>query len=312
MTEQDYFNSPAIGSSVLGQAIVRAKPLEVCLDLATIPVKPTSAMEEGKMFEDLVKEGFSGKPVFSDKYFKSNLSSFPSGIIEIIESENIKEAVKNGYNYKQDGDLNMRYGRKHHCLDQITAHDYRRPIPEPTWGKLQIMLKRFKNYPFKIGDVTKTLWTWQTLVKIEFQVEYFWKHESGAECRAKFDMIWMWTVDGIDYAILWDLKVTGNWQKFKQNWKSKYIWQTKHYLEGFVQYCVENGLIPHPQMPYLIQESAAPQITHARALSVEGLDYLSAPYDKAIPLIWEWIEAGKPVKGFVEQQIVDRWGRVDE
>jgi hypothetical protein len=312
----DYFDSPAIGSSLLGAVITRTDPLQICLDRASVPVKPTGFMEVGKMFEDLVEEEFSGKPIFSDKYFHSSIKSFPEtsrddlkNVLEILDGDNIEEEIESGYVLKADGSWNSTYNNRNECLKEIAAHDYRRPIPAPIWKKLMVMLERFKAYPFKIGDTISSLSEWMTqYVNVEFQVEYFWKHESGAECRAKYDMIWSWKIDDITYAIPFDLKVTANWPSFESNWKYKYIWQSKHYIEGFKKYCEENDLTPHPLIWYLIQESGEPQITHARALSVEGLEYLTQDYNEAIPQIWEWIEANKPIKGFVEQQVVNRWG----
>lgn len=317
MTEKDYFNSRAIGSSLLAAVIARDNPLQLCFDRATLPIKPTGAMEVGKMFEDMVEEEFSGEPVFSDKYFHSSIQSIPTtskkglkDILAMLDGDNLKEDVENGYVLKADETWNSTYANRNQCLKEIQAHDYRRPIPDPTWEKLQIMFERFKAYPFEIEVQCKSLGQWMTQgnIKVDFQVEHFWKHASGAECREKLDMIWSWQSGGDTYAMPFDLKVTGNWQKFEQNWKYKYIWQSKHYLEGFFDYCAKNGLIPDQQIYYLIQESSDPQIASARALSVQGLASLTKSYDETIARTWQWIEAGKPIKGYVEQQIVDRWG----
>ena len=318
-----YFDSRAIGSSILGQVIVRSEPLEICLDLATVTVKPTAFMEDGKVFEDLVEQEFSGKDIFDNKYFKSDISKIPEykgdrtdirQILEILDNpqEEQETAIESAYIRKADGSLHGSYKQRHRCLDQIRAHDYRRPIPKPFWKKLWKMSDRTKAYPFEINGHTVSVAEWMaSYVDVEFQVEYFWKHESGAECRAKFDMVWIWECEEKTYAMPFDLKVTANWPSFESNWKYKYIWQSKHYMEGFVRWCVENGCIPHPQIWYLIQESKEPFITHMRALSVRELDNLTEPYDEAILSMWGWIEAGRPVKGFVEQQTVDRWGRTE-
>jgi hypothetical protein len=74
---EDYFTRKAIGSSDLGGAIVSVDPLEVCCDRLTVPVKPTGFMENGKAFEDLIEQEFSGKDVFNDKYFVSDISKIP-------------------------------------------------------------------------------------------------------------------------------------------------------------------------------------------------------------------------------------------
>jgi hypothetical protein len=221
------------------------------------------------------------------------------------------DAIDDAYIYTKSGELSKTYKQRHRCLDQIRAHDYRRPIPEPFMDKLKIMLERFKNYPFEMCERVETLSEWILhYVTAHFQVEHFWQHESGSECRAKFDMIWIWESDGVKWALPFDLKVTANWLSFTQNWKYRYIWQSKHYLEGFKKWCAENGYTPYgEEIWYLVQESAEPQITHAWALSEASLSYLDDAYNAAIPQIWEWMDAGKKVKGYVEQQKVNIWGK---
>ena len=322
----DYFKTDAIGSSLLGTVIENINPLRLCFDRAYEPVKPTEAMENGKIFEDFVEQEYSGKPVFNEKYFHSDLAKIPvyrgdnpniKQILEILDMDinEIRQEIgieNPGFAYirTKNESLNKTYKTRHHCLDQIRAHDYRRPIPAPTWEKLQKMFLRFEYYPFQLADSRQSLKDWITkYVEIEFQVEYFWKHQSNAECRAKFDMIWFWKNADNIYALPFDLKVTDNWSSFQNNWKSKYIWQSKHYLEGFKQYCKDKGYIGGKHIWYIIQESSEPFITHARALDIEDQNKLTPAYDEAISQIWEWIKMDKPVKGFMEQEIVDTWGR---
>jgi len=314
----NYFNSEAIGSSLLAQCIVSVDPLQVCTDRATKEIKPTSAMEIGKNFEDLVEVEY-GEFDFWEKYFKSNFKTMPSGIVEILEKDELTEralAVSNGYVYKDNGELHGTYKRKHAMLDQIKAHDYRRPIPETTWEKLEIMLARFWNCPFKLRRHAFTIKEWmRERADVLFQVEYFWNND-GAECRAKFDMIWLVKFGSETYAVPFDLKVTGDevvgqksFGAFVTNWRKKYIWQSKHYHEGFKRWCLENDYLPYDKMPYIIQESDWPQITNIWMLHESRLEYLDGPYQAALQEIQKWIDEGKPVRGFIEQQIVNEYGR---
>jgi hypothetical protein len=331
----DYFDPSRIGSSIFGQVISRLEPLTLCLDRATVPVKPSGYMESGKIFEDWIEQEYSGRPFFDDKYFQSDLAKIPEykgektdiqqilEILDIGEFEKLQLAIDDAYIRKNDGSLHGSYKSRHRCLDQIRAHEYRRPIPKPFWKKLQIMRERFAAYPFTLGSSLANLGAWMKSenIKIEFQTEFFWTHECGAECRAKFDMIWSWKVGDFIYAMPFDFKVTANWPSFMENWSRKYIWQSKHYTEGFKRLCVERGWKPFmletpdnprveaPWMPFIIQESEAPQVTHCRALSAGQLDYLTESYDSAVRQIWEWIQVKRPVSGHMKQEIVDRFGR---
>lgn len=322
-----YFESDAIGSSILSNVITGFDPGEVCTDLGIVPVEQTKFMGMGKAFEDLVEQEFSGRRVFYEKYFCANIPSIPAyngadesikqilDIMDIEDAEEREQAVENAYILKKGKpELNNTYKARHDCLDEIKHNKYRRPIPTQDYDNLMIMLERFSSYPFEISTSKLSLSEWSQNVDVQFQVEHFWEHDSGAECRAKFDMIWRWEVDGIVYAIPFDLKVTANWKSFKKHWTEWYIWQSKHYIQGFKNWCDGLGITPYhdtgnPLIWYLIQESTAPQITHALALSADELDRLDEAYNDAVPQVWEWIQQGRPVKGYTEQKIINRWGR---
>lgn len=341
MDDKKYFNSEAIGSSLLATVIQRIEPLELCFDYALKEPEPTQAMEMGRIFEDWMEEQITRELVFTDKYFRSDLKTFPAtgakgvkNILEMFENERLVEDekglprnslhldIERGYIYnkpnKKTGvaELSGTHVNRHRLLDQIKAHDYRRPIIAPDWDNLMSMDENFKLAPFSIGGVSFNLFNLLCRQEAEFQVEHFWKHESGAECREKLDIVLTYTAGDSTYAIPFDLKATGDqvsglksFGAFKRNWSSKYIWQSKHYMEGFKDYCGKYGYIPSEKIWYLVQESSFPHLLHAWALSVGDLDYLDKPYNEAMPLIQEWIDAGKPKKGYTEQRTVDRFGR---
>jgi len=327
--DSSYFNSTAIGSSVLATCIQSHDQLVVCTDRATKEVKPTTFMEMGKIFEDLVEAHYSrGMDWFWEKYFKSNVSSFPSGIMEVLETENIWEAIEevraDKKYYTKKGALSKIYERKFHVLDQIKAHDYRRPIPAPWWSKLEIMLERFGNCPLTLWeDNTMSIdeWLRHKAATVIFQQEYFWntpneEAEYGADCRAKFDLILLIKWHEKTFAVPFDIKCTGDevdgnssFGAFQRNWRTKYIWQSKHYHEGFKFWCEENGYRAYHCMPYIIQESEEPQITNVMALHPQELDALDADYHEALPIIQKWIDDGKPIVGYMPQKNVNRYGR---
>lgn len=323
MGDTDYFASDAIGSSLLAHCIVSHDPLIVCTDRTTLEKKPTPFMEMGRIFEDFVQAEYDPEFDFWEKYFKSNLSSFPAGILEILEAEDLPGAVQRCIadvsHYKLDGGLKKTYELKFHCLNQIKAHDYRRPIPAPWWDKLEIMLKRFKNYPLRLtfddNTYVKKVDFWMKAVTVLFQVAFFWESE-GVKCRAKFDMLWLIKIAKNIYAVPLDLKCTGgdvdgstNFGAFIGNWKKKYIWQSKHYYEGFLKWCQKKEYIPYDGMPYVIQESEEPQTTHVWSLHPDSLKALALPYYDALHTIQKWIDEGKPVTGFMPQMDVNEYGK---
>ena len=325
----DYFNSPAIGSSLLGTCIVSVDPLTICTDRATKEIKPTSFMEMGKIFEDLAQSEYDARFDFWEKYFKSDMASIPEykgertdikQILEILEELDnwdldATRVMKQSYIYKSDSSLHGSYKSRHRMLDQIRAHDYRRPIPAPWWDKLEVMLERFGNCPVELYGYRRTIDEWMRSGEALFQVEYFWE-DSGAKCRAKYDLILLVEFGYDKYAIPFDLKCTGDgvddnasFGAFARNWKTKYVWQSKHYHEGFLLWCREHGYEPYEQILYVVQESESPQITNVWTLHTEELRMLSEPYREALAIIQAWIDEEKPVRGFMPQRTVNRYGR---
>jgi len=313
-----YFESEAIGSSDLGSAIVSGEPLSLNLDNLTVPIMPSAAMETGKQFEDLVEQAYGGIPTFTDKYFMSSLEKIPEttkkglkGIYEILDGDDIIKDAEDGFVYTAGGKLSKTYESRHICLKEIEKHGFlKRPVSMTDQAKLKIMMKRFKNYPLQIAGVTKKMDIWLSGFEVEFQREFFWKHESGEECRAKFDILLYYDdTDGNKCVVALDMKVTGNYPAFMRNWRDKYIWQTVHYLHGLKAYCRENDFRAYPLMPYPVQESSEPHTTHCLTLDIEEIESLQELYFEAVEAIWKWKQDGKKIKGFMDQQTVNRWGK---
>ena len=93
MKNQAYFDSPAIGSSMLS-AFIKSQ------DEALKKFNASRFAENGKEYEDLIEEEATGKTVFSDKYFVSSITSFPDtkkpnikSILVIIDDDDIQKAV---------------------------------------------------------------------------------------------------------------------------------------------------------------------------------------------------------------------------
>ncbi|MBT8373944.1 MAG: hypothetical protein KJN80_03425 [Deltaproteobacteria bacterium] len=305
-----YYESDYIGSSLLAKFIDHQ-------DKAALETKPTESMEDGKRFEDLVQQEITGESIFDDKYFRSDLKSIPSTtkegakpILEIMESENFREEVDNGYILKADGTPHGTYKNHNRCLDQIKAHDYRRPIPETSWGKFFKMLENIKRTKFELMckefELSDLL---QNVTVTQFQREHFWEDKSGAKCRMKTDMQSFYQVDEEMRGLIWDIKVTANWNTFLFNWRTKYIWQNKHYLSGFQNFCELKKVRPPEKMWYIIVESTPPYLVTLWALHPIELEELDSPYHAALKKCQTWIDAGKPTTGFRKQQTVNRYGR---
>jgi hypothetical protein len=226
-----------------------------------------------------------------------------------LDSENIQEEVEAGYIKKANGELNNTYKKRHDCLDQIKAHDYRRPIPAPDWEDLKAMLENFKLARFAPPEYGWEVNLFEMLQGANFQQVHFWNSDHGAKCRMKSDIELFWVNQGSPYGLIADLKVTGNWSKFRQNWISKYVWQSKLYLEGFREHCFKNNITPPDHIWYFIQESTAPYLLHMKALSLDEIGALAPKYEHSLNACQSWIDAGKPKRGYTDAEHVDRFLR---
>lgn len=330
----NYFESKAIGSSILGQAIVSFNPLEINTDLIT-EVAPTTAMELGKQFEDLIQSEHDENLCYWEKYFRSQLNKFPTStskkyrsILEIMDlpKDEIPQAIENAFVWNVNPDkhgnkvLNGQQKKRHDCLIEIQNNQFRSPIMKKTWSLLETMRGRFYNAPFACQFGKRSIGNWMSIEQndVRFQAEHYWNN-GVADCRAKFDMIWIMKneLDGKMYGIPFDLKVTGDsvnglssFGVFARNWRPKYIWQAIHYWSGFNDWCEQNGIIPLGDgVEYLIQEGVEPFLTHTWKLSMEDYYELEPTWLEACAEIQQWIDAGKPFKGYTEQRIVNRYGK---
>lgn len=307
-----YHQDPALGSSVLAAFIDHP-------DKVALEVEPTGFMEVGNIFESLVEEETTGDQVFSDKYFKSDMELKPDSaawkkILPLFEREQppTLEEIESLYIRTKSGDLHGSHKNLHRALDQIKAHDFRRLVPANIGEACYAMMENFKRVRLREYHNERLFDILQN-AETHFQVERFWKHESGQDCKLKDDIEASWC----GYALNADIKVTANWpSSFISNWKKKYIWQYSHYSDGFGRACREAGLKQLPML-YVICESTPPYLVNPWWLKSDELDRenpysLILEYDHHVENYYNWKQSGSPVKGYREQQTVDRFGRAVE
>ena len=304
MNDNAYFKSSAIGSSLLA-AFIKGQ------DYAKMGVRPTGYMEAGKIWEDWLEEQMSDSSVFTDKYFFSKVDKFPEttnpmlkSVAEIVNCRNIKLAVLNGYVHKVGGDgLNGRYKARHDLLDDIRKNGFKRPIPRLLWDDMQMMFENFQKVRHQGLNLFDSL-----KGKSHWQQTHFWQTATGAKCRMKSD-IETYFVSGKKYGELHDIKLTANIATFWRNWRSKYVWQAIHYLEGFKDFCEKNIITPPKYMWFIITEAVAPFLTRIITLSQKAQKILLPQYHQHVTDCQTWIDAGKPAKGYIDTHIVDNFGR---
>ena len=221
MSSENYFKNPAIGSSTLSSFIKGQ-------DYALKEIKPTGFMENGKIWEAWLEEQFTGKKVFSDRYYFSELPKIPESkskldlqsIIEICEADDIEAAISGGYVMTGKGVPSLTYKPRHRILDEIKDNGYKFPVCTEIWETVTRCWENFQRAKVEINGregglvdlFQDSLW----------QQEYFWTHENSAKCRMKSDVEAYYGHDP-HCGFLADVKFTANMNTFRQNWSSKYV-----------------------------------------------------------------------------------------
>lgn len=313
---QAYYDSPAIGSSLLSTFI------EDSPDHALMEVKPNEAMEMGRIWEDLVEYYLSdSRNRFTNKYFVSEQTVFPKptklpSIPELMDRENVEKAIMQAYIWnkgkptkkgeKAVKKLNSIYKTYHDLLDEIKANNYKRPIPKDCWDTMKKMWDNFCKAQWMGNNIVQML---KGLKDVKFQTEHYWTDlDSGAKCRMKSDIEAVYETAEGKQGWLADLKLTSGIVQFEQRTK-KYRWQDRHYTTGYGQKCRNNDILPPLSMPFIISEMKAPYLTYVRTIRPLDAMELQTEYDQNLTDCWQWIKGGKQAVGYKEQY-VNKYGRI--
>lgn len=307
--DQSYFNSPAIGSSLLADFIKSP-------DHALKKVSLSLPMLYGIIWEDMLEAQLKGNADgFYKKFYHSKIDKFPdtknptlTNIVELLNSPDITQALNSAYIYKNDGSLSNTYKNRHFLLDEIKDNNYRIPIPSELW---EIFNKQWINFQKAVYWKNK-LTDWLTKTeKVVFQQPYFWTDEdTGAECRMKSDIEVYYEHSGEKSAQIFDIKWTSCYDNFRRGWSQRYIWQNAHYINGFHHQCAQNNsdIALNPNMVFIVSEAKEPYMTYVIELSLEAKEKLEYEYKAHLGKCWEWIQNGRRSQGYLTQT-VDRYLR---
>jgi len=304
MKKHNYFDSPAIGSSLLSSFIQSP-------DHALMKTTASNYMERGRIWEDLIEYMITeDEKKFKQKYYLSELEKFPtsttySSIPDIMDNENVVQTISNGYIYnklkkgEKKPSLNRLHATRHSLLDEIKVNGYKKPIPKECWEKLLKMWENFQKAHYKGRNIVSLL---KGLDDVKFQTEHYWKDMlCGAECRMKSDIEATYSTKEGRKGIIFDIKWTSNMSDYGN---SRFRWQDRHYTTGYGRKCRQNDIEPPPSMIFLISEYKEPYLTYIWSLDdYQGITENQSDYQAHVEQCGQWIDAGKPLKGYKEQTV---------
>ena len=304
----DYFKQEQkIGSSILADSIES-------LELAAQKKYGSKFMGDGKVWEDFLEYQITGLPYFWGKYYLSEFDNLPQcschpSISDLVDSNKVKDS----YVYNGDGKTPKK-GGWNELLAEIEENGkpyLKQPISLNLWVNIKKAWTNFQNVIFtdKEGEVKINLV--ELLSGGEWQFENYW-NEGEIECRQKLD-VWApaLTGGGARKDFILDIKFTSSLSQFNKFWKSKYIWQDVHYCAGFKKLMMaRDGINWDDSMYFIVTENKEPFMTYLFHLSGEDFMYLQDLYYMNLERCWKWIKAGKPTRGWMPTQSLDKYGRV--
>jgi len=284
MTEE-YFKKTGLNYSTLAD-------FHRSQDHALKPHEPKSYFEIGTALETTLQDVAQGTSLYFDRYFNSDSpGSIPEKIVGWIDAG---EDLTEKYQYNKDGSKSKKYSRIHSWLDDCLKH----PGKIPMGVADQDLIGRMLNSLLKL-EIEGVPFA-EVLPDCMFQVPLYWTMQ-GVEKKALLDIVYQTA----DQTYIWDLKTTANFKQFKSMFFNRYWVQFVHYTEGARMFF--QGVRP---MNFIVASKAEDDLFYAkeyeRDVGGDGEKFNAhyEDYQELVKNYVKWVEAGKPIKGFMDKEII--------
>lgn len=290
--ESEYRKFPALNSSMLS-AFIDSQ------DKANIQLKPKSYFEDGKIFERLVEDFVTGTHSFEERFFVVDTETpVPEKIASILESG---KDLREFYTYKKDNQLSDKYKALHEWLPHCEENPDLFPIQKSWLDSIKIAMENLFIMKIELGDDNGNIaWegTFEKLMELDpkFQYPIYWERD-GIPKKALLDIL----VVIPDYAPIIldvDMKFMATFKNFETMFRSKYQWQSLHYTEGLRFDSVGINATVWPGIAFAVGTKSEPYLSRCYYGYPEEEEKAIQVYLQHCVECWDWVKAGKPVKGF--------------
>ena len=288
MPEKDYRKLPALNYSSL--ADFNESP-DHCL-----MVKPMkSYFTEGTAFELLIEDRAKGSNKFAQRFFLADApGAMPEELAGWIDN---KEDLSMKYRLKKDGGRNKQSERLHEWLDECQRMPGMMPMGTDQIDMLGKMVDNFLLMkPLEEIGVNETLE--EILPVAQFQVPVIW---NTGKMRKKALLDCMIETDTAIY--VFDIKTGADLKRFQWMCKDRYWIQETHYSSGLGR--IFPGKDIHWR--FIVSSKAEPWISQTFCLDKTSTDMAWSRYADLCEKYQEWVDDGKPAKGWKELQTVKIW-----
>ena len=286
MEEKDYRKLPALNYSSL--ADFNESP-----DHCLMKKAGKSYFEEGTAFELLIEDRAKGTNKFAKRFFLADApGAMPKELAGWIEN---KEDLKTKIEYKLDGDRKKK--SKHKWIDECLKNPGMMPMGTDQMKMLGKMVDNFLLMkPLEDIGVEETLE--EILPIAQFQVPIIWY---TGKMRKKALLDCMVETDTAIY--VFDIKTAANEDKFRKTLSKRYWVQEVHYSSGIGRLFSGKDVI----WRFLVSPKDEPWVAFPAITDKTSIDMAWSKYADLCESYQEWIEDGRPKKGWKELQTVKVW-----
>ena len=272
-------------------------------DHALMEKEPKSYFEEGKAFELLIEDRAKGTTKFDARFFLADApGAMPDDLAGWIEN---KENLESKYVWnkpdKKTGEvrLSLSHKTKHAWLDECRDNPGKMPMGTGQMAMLNKMVENFlKMQPFKNTENTLS----EILPVAFFQVPIVWYTQSRpgkSRSRKKALIDCLIITEKTIYAF--DIKTAADMKRFFWMLKDKYWIQQTHYTEGLKAIFPEKAIV----WRFLVSSKAKPYISQPYIVKPSCMEYGNDIYFHLCERYQDWLDEGRPAKGWKEIEEVD-------
>ncbi len=261
-------------------------------DHALMEKPAKSYFEFGNAFELMIEDRAKGTKKFSERFFNCDapgeMPEYLASWIEFGEDLNLR------YRLKKDGERNKKSERLHEWLDECQANKGKMPMGKDQLESLSKMVENFMlMQPF--ADLGNASTMAEILPVADFQVPIVW-YVGKNRRKALIDIL----IETNTSIYVFDTKTSADMKRFQWMLKDKYWIQEVHYSAGLGRIFTGKEVI----WRFLVASKAPPYISQPFCIDKYSRDATWDRYLELCEKYQEWVDAGKPPKGWKELESV--------
>jgi len=256
-------------------------------DHCLMPWPAKSYYEEGTAFELLIEDRAKGTAKFAERFFLADApGAMPDDLAGWIDEG---KDLGNLYTYTQKGELHGGKKRLHAWLDACRDHPGMMPMGKDQITMLNKMVDNFmlmEVFGNPLGEI---------LPIADFQVPIIF-YKGNLRKKALLDCM----VEGKDTVYVWDIKSAADMTRFQWMLKDKYWIQQIHYTSGARQVFPGKKIV----WQFLVSSKQEPYLSKPFCLDDRSVEAAKDVYDALCLNYSEWVESGKPAKGWLPLEAI--------